>query len=125
MVIAMKQKVHIVCCALLAIAGSNAVAADDPADQAFEPWQIKFQTTGVVQHKPGFSAAYTGPNSLLTNRENSRTVTATLYLGVRAWSGAELYFNPEMALGVPFSELRGLGGFNNGEMARTSGSDPT
>lgn len=119
------KTVQMMLCALLAIACSNATSAADSVDESFESWQMKFQTTGVVQHKPGFSAAYSGPNSLLTNRENSRSVTATLYLGVRAWSGGELYFNPEMALGVPFSELRGLGGFNNGEMARTSGADPT
>lgn len=95
------------------------------AEVETEAWHLKFQTTGVVQHKPGFSAPYTGANSLLTNRENSRSVTATLFAGLRPWAGGEIYFNPEMALGVPFSELKGLGGFNNGEMARTSGPDPT
>src|SRR3954468_14382724 len=95
------------------------------ADEAPENWQLKFQGTGIVQHKPGFSAAYSGTNSLLTNRENSRSITATLFGGVRLWQGGEFYVNPEMALGVPFSELKGLGGFTNGEMARTSGPDPT
>ena len=94
------------------------------ADSEFESWQIKGQATAVVQHKPGFSAAYTGTNSLLTNRENSRTVTATLFAGFRPWAGSEIYINPEMALGVPFSELKGVGGFTNGEIARTSGPDP-
>lgn len=95
------------------------------ADEMPEAWQLKLQTTGIIQHKPGFSAPYTGTNSLLTNRENSRTVTATLFGGVRLWKGGELYIDPEMALGVPFSELHGLGGFNNSEMTRTSGPDPT
>ena len=103
----------------------GAAASVRAADDAVESWQLRFQTTGVVQHKPGFSAPYTGANSLLTNRENSRTVTATLFAGLRPWAGGEIYVNPEMALGVPFSELKGLGGFNNGEMARTSGPDPT
>jgi high affinity Mn2+ porin len=110
----------------ITLAVSAAGAAPSRADdEAPEAWQLKFQTTGIVQHKPGFSAPYTGTNSLLTNRENSRSVTATLFGGVRLWKGGEFYVNPEMALGVPFSELRGLGGFNNGEMARTSGPDPT
>ena len=107
--------------ACAAIAAAPAWATDEPV----ETWQLKFQTTAIVQHKPGFSAAYSGANSLLTNRENSRSVTATLFAGLRPWSGGEVYVNPEMALGVPFSELKGLGGFNNGEMARTSGPDPT
>src|SRR5947207_13909638 len=75
------------------------------AAEADESWQLKLQTTVVFQHKPGFEAAYSGANSLVTKRENSRTVTATLYAGFRPWAGGEIYFNPEMALGVPFSEL--------------------
>ena len=109
--------------ALACAAGAGAPVS--AADEAAESWQLKFQTTAIVQHKPGFSAAYSGPNSLVTNRENSRSVTATLFAGWRPWSGGEVYVNPEMALGVPFSDLKGLGGFNNGEMARTSGPDPT
>ncbi len=106
----------------VSVAGAApARAADEPA----ETWQLKFQTTGVVQHKPSFSAAYSGTNSLLTNRENSRSITATLFAGLRPWQGGEIYVNPEVAIGVPFSELRGVGGFTNGEMARTSGPDPT
>lgn len=108
---------------LFALACGTASLA--PAAEQDEAWQLKLQTTAVFQHKPGFSAAYTGANSLVTNRENSRTVTATLYAGYRPWAGGEVYFNPEMALGVPFSDLKGLGGFTNGEIARTSGPDPT
>ncbi|HEX2828373.1 MAG TPA: carbohydrate porin [Burkholderiales bacterium] len=78
----------------------------------------------VFQHKPAFAAPYTGTNSLVPASENSRTLTATLYAGVRLWRGAEVYFDPEMALGVPFSGLKGLGGFTNGEIARTSGPNP-
>jgi hypothetical protein len=36
-----------------------------------------------------------------------------------------MYFNPEMAMGMPFSNLTGLGGFTNGELAKTSGTNPT
>ncbi len=109
---------------VLAIFSVNSIPAFC-ADEVFEAWQLKLQTTAIVQHKPHFDAPYTGPSSLLTNRENSRTVTATLYAGVRPWTGGEIYVNPEMALGVPFSELKGLGGFNNGEIARSSGANPT
>ena len=47
-----------------------------------------------------------------------------LSLGVRPWRGAEVYVNPEMALGLPLSGLVGLGGFPNAELARTAGRDP-
>lgn len=83
------------------------------------------QLTITGQRKQPFSAPYTGANSLTPQREWSRSITATLFAGMRTWQGGELYFNPEVALGTPLSNLTGLGGFTNGEMARTSGPDPT
>ena len=90
-----------------------------------EQWNAKFQTTYVWQSKQPFSAAYNGPNSLTTTREKSYSFTATAALGYRPWAGGELYFNPEVAQGIPLSNLTGLGGFSNGEIARTAGSTPT
>ena len=111
---------------MLTFTGLAGIALPVQAEESeFESWQLKAQTTAVVQHKPGFAATYSGTNSLVPNRESSRTWTATLYAGIRPWEGGEAYFNPEMSLGVPFSELRGLGGFTNGEIARTSGASPT
>lgn len=107
-------------CVLLAAAPAAAYADED----GVETWQLKAQSTGVFQVQPTFSAPYSGANSLQTPHADSRTVTATLYAGVRAWGGGELFFNPEMALGVPFSDLKGLGGFTNGEVNHTSGPDP-
>lgn len=119
----MKKFLH--CCVVpLALLAGLACARAAAAGDEVENWQLKGQATAVLQYKPGFSASYSGSNSLLTNREYSRTGTATLYAGYRPWAGGELYFNPEMALGVPFSDLKGLGGFTNGEIARTSGADP-
>lgn len=88
---------------------------------AIEDWQARFQTTYVWQQKPGFGAAYSGPNSLSTRSEKSYSFTATAFLGARVWQDGEVYFNPEVAQGVPLSDLTGLGGFTNGEIARTSG----
>lgn len=83
-----------------------------------------YQTTYVWQAKPGFSAAYSGANSLVPDREYSNTFTATAYFGVRPWAGGELYFNPEVTQGQAFSNLAGLGGFTNGEVTRASTSTP-
>ena len=91
----------------------------------YEDWNAKFQATYVWQLKPSFAAAYSGPNSLSSEREKSYSFTATAALGFRPWTGGELYFDPEVAQGVPLSNLTGLGGFTNGEMARASGSNPT
>ena len=86
-----------------------------------ESWNAKFQATYVWQGKRPFSAAYSGRNSLTVDDEDSYSFTATAALGFRPWKGGELYVNPEAAQGVPLSGLTGLGGFTNGEIARTAG----
>lgn len=95
------------------------------AIQAPQAWNASFQSTYIWQEKNAFPAAYSGPNSLAPGHEKSYSFTATAAFGVRLWPGAELYFDPEIAQGVPLSRLTGLGGMSNGEMARTSGPDPT
>ena len=90
-----------------------------------EQWNAKFQATYVWQRKGAFDAPYSGANSLRPEREKSYSFTATAALGFRPWSGGEVYFNPEVALGIPLSGLTGLGGFTNGEIARTAGPHPT
>lgn len=84
----------------------------------------KFQATYVWQDKRPFDAAYSGLHSLSPGREKSYSFTATAALGIRPWVGGELYFDPEVAQGVPLSGLTGLGGFTNGEIARTTGPSP-
>ena len=86
-----------------------------------EGWNAKFQATYVWQDKRPFPAAYSGSNSLTANKERSYSFTATAALGFRPWAGGEFYFNPEAAQGIPLSNLTGLGGFTNGEIARTAG----
>ena len=103
----------------------QAAAPAATAGPDHETWQARFQTTYVRQYKPPFRAAYSGPNSLSAERERSYSLTATAMFGARPWRGAEIYFNPEMALGLPLSNLTGLGGFPNAELARTSGRTPT
>ncbi|NOT17757.1 MAG: carbohydrate porin [Sulfuriferula sp.] len=105
--------------ALILLGGITSMSsyADDT-----EAYNAKFQSTYVWQFKDAFPAAYTGANSLSTAHEKSYSFTATAAFGFRPWTGGEIYFNPELSQGVPLSNLVGLGGFTNGEMARTSGS---
>ena len=84
-------------------------------------WNAHYQATYIKQHKNAFDAAYSGPNSLSTHSEDSYSFTATAFWGLGLWPNGELYFNPEVARGVALSNLTGLGGYVNGEMARTSG----
>lgn len=86
-----------------------------------EEWNARFQATYVWQSKYPFQASYSGPNSLTANKERSYSFTATAALGFRPWAGGEFYFDAEAAQGIPLSNLTGLGGFTNGEIARTAG----
>lgn len=90
-----------------------------------EEWNAKFQSTYIWQKKPSFNAAYSGPNSLSTNAEKSYTFSTDAFLGLRIRQNSELYLVPEIAQGVPLSNLTGMGGFSNGEMSRASAATPT
>lgn len=95
------------------------------AEPVQEDWNAKFQSTYVWQKDADFHSPYSSTNSLSANARKSYSFTATAAFGVRLWQGSELYLDPEVAQGVAFSNLTGLGGFTNGELARTSGSNPT
>ena len=91
--------------------------------QEIEDWNAKFQSTYIWQTKPALRSPYQGEHSLIGAHEKSYSFTATTALGLRLGRQTEVYFNPEVAQGVPLSGLQGLAGFSNGEMARTSGSN--
>ena len=96
--------------------------AQTPTEEA---WNAKFQATYVWQGQPAFNSPYSGPHSLDARHEKSYSFTATAALGFRPWQDAEMYFDPEVAQGVPLSNLNGLGGFTNGEISRVTSSNPT
>jgi hypothetical protein len=101
---------------------SGAARAQEVEEEAYG---AKFQTTYVWQRKYPFGAAYSGANSLTPEIEKSYSFTATAAFGARLWRGGEAYVDPEVTQGVPLSRLTGLGGFTNGEIARTSGPELT
>jgi len=105
------------CLALAAL--PCAAMAQDP-----DAWNAHFQSTYIWQTKPSFSSPYEGPNSLRGAAERSYSTTGTAAFGLRLASHTEVYFDPEVAVGVPLSALLGLGGFTNGELAKTSGAHP-
>ena len=91
----------------------------------FEETSAKYQTTYNWQKHGSFTSPYAGLNSLSASAEKMYTFSATAHWGTRLWQGGELYFNPELASGIPFStNLVGLGGFTNGEITRAAGSTP-
>lgn len=110
-------------------AASASVAPDDDDDNQFsvmqllaaagkhdlehERWNAYGQFTYIGSWKAPFSAAYTNLNgsthSLSPDSEHSYTATATLFLGLALWRGAEVYAVPEMISSRPLSGLVGLG----------------
>jgi len=87
-------------------------------------WNFHFQFTGIVQYNPSFQAPYSGNNSFLPQAAHAYSVTSTAYLGRKLWSGASLYFNPEMAGGQGLSSTLGIAGFPNGETFRIGSTQP-
>ncbi len=90
-----------------------------------EDTTARYQLTYNWQHHDAFRASYSGANSLSPQSERMYTFSTTAHWGFRPWQDGELYFDPEIASGIPFSgNLVGLGGFTNGEITRAGGSVP-
>lgn len=96
-----------------------------PAACETQAWNATFQTTYVSQFKPSLRSPYASDNSLKAEREWSYSFTATAAFGMRVGPRTEVYLDPEVAQGVAPSGLVGTAGFTNGELARTSGSNPS
>jgi len=81
-------------------------------------WNWHVQNTDIVQGYPGFSAKYSGPNSLASGGQIRETVSLDLLLGVRLWRGAEAHVDGLMWQGFGLSKTVGVEGFPNGEAFR-------
>ncbi len=105
-----------------AVSDTPIVDSLTPLPNATEQWSIHAQSTYISQWKNNFNSPYYGEKSMLNKTEGdigrSYTFSATAFLGVRLWEGAEVYYNPEMFEGLPFSNFSGLGGFTNGELQK-------
>ncbi|QWE23880.1 carbohydrate porin [Polynucleobacter sp. AP-Elch-400A-B2] len=86
------------------------------------PVNIHGQTTYINQRYNNFTSSYSGMRSLSNDKAMSYTWSGTLFLGTRISSNTDIYFNPEVISGVPFSGLNGLGGFSNGEATKANGA---
>jgi len=101
--------------------GALLLPLSSSADEG-SPFDLHAQATYIRQYKPSFPAPYSGDHSLGAGRAWAYTFTSTLFFGLQAGDGLELYWNPEFTQGLPFSGLQGLGGYANGEQQRTSGT---
>lgn len=86
------------------------------------PVNVHGQTTYINQRYNNFTSSYSGQNSLSDLKSMSYTWSGTLFFGARLAPNADIYFNPEVFSGVPFSGLVGLAGFTNGEATKATGA---
>jgi high affinity Mn2+ porin len=111
---------------LISLLGVAPLAAQDPPTAPPEPenWNLYWQATSIGQYHPAFRALYTGAFSLLNHPEAEVSLTSTIFLGLRPWRDASLYFDPEVAGGRGFSGTDGVANFPNGEMPRVATATP-
>jgi len=87
-----------------------------------EKYNFHFQQTIITQDKPGFSAPYSGLNSLSPLSETQTSITSTFFFNARPWKGAQVIFAPELSGGAGLSQTLGIAGFPNGETFRVGGT---
>ncbi|MGP0090779.1 MAG: carbohydrate porin [Xanthobacteraceae bacterium] len=87
-------------------------------------WSVHGQFTYVEQGYFAFHSPYEGANSLSGASQARNTATATAFLGLRLWSGAEFYLNPELDQGFGLSDTDGVAAFPNGEAQKSQFPDP-
>jgi high affinity Mn2+ porin len=109
---------------LLAVVAGLEVKAQTTDTIVKENFSFHAQTTIIYQYKPGFSADYTGQNSLKTEEESSNSVTSTFFAGARLWKGASFFVNPELAGGSGLSKVLGVADATNGETFRVGSATP-
>ena len=110
--------------------GVDQIASDDQPIQGLPtegelfglPVNVHGQTTYINQRYNNFTSSYSGINSLSAQKAMSYTWSGTLFFGARILPDTDIYFNPEVVSGVPFSGLTGLGGFSNGEATKANGA---
>jgi high affinity Mn2+ porin len=109
---------------LISVAGPLAWAGDENNSDSGEEWAIHGQTTFVEQYHPAFDSPYQGRNSLDPGNRGDETWDATVYAGVRPWTGGEVWINGEIDQGFGLSNSLGIAGFPNGEAYKIGSSEP-
>jgi len=98
---------------------AKTAVAQDTVKQ--ENYGFHFQQTIITQYKPGFSAPYSGLNSLSPLTETQTSITSTFFGTARWWKGSQFTFDPELSGGAGLSQTLGIAGFPNGETFRVGG----
>ncbi len=94
-----------------------------PSAPEADNWAFHGQSTYVSQYALPFRSPYRGLNSLAPN-QGRETWDLTFYGGVRLWSGAELWINPEIDQGFGLSNTHGVAGYISGEAYKVGSAFP-
>lgn len=97
---------------------------EKPASARAESWAVHAQLTNVTQRQSRFHSPYSGTNSLEPQGRTEETTDATIYTGLRVWSGAQLWLNIEVDQGFGLSNTVGAGGFPSGEAYKVGANTP-
>lgn len=97
---------------------------EKPASAQAETWAVHGQLTNVTQRQNRFRSPYAGTNSLDPQGRTEETTDATLYAGLRVWSGAELWLNVEVDQGFGLSNTTGVAGFPSGAAYKVGANTP-
>lgn len=95
-----------------------------PASAQPEAWAVHGQLTNVTQRHNRFRSPYAGTNSLDSLGRTEETTDATLYAGLRVWTGAELWLNAEVDQGFGLNNTVGVAGFPSGEAYKVGANRP-
>ena len=124
----------VIVAAALAISCSAPTSAQDlqssPAGSQQSPgmdgqsYAFHAQETFVVQGDTAFHSPYEGANSLNPRGQVKETYDLSLFAGLRAWSGAEVWVNPEIDQGFGLSDTLGVAGFPSGEAYKVGRQAP-
>lgn len=95
---------------------SAEIATNSPAQA--QNWNLHAQNTDIVQGYPGYSARYSGPNSLPPGGQVRESVSVDLMVGRRLWRGAEAHVDGLMWQGFGIGKTLGIESFPNGEAFR-------
>ena len=120
-----KQRIALIAVGFAAVWHASAAHADDTTTpDAPETWAIHGQITETTQFHPAFTSPYRGTNSLDPGSRGDETTDLTLYFGVRPWSGAEIWADPEVDQGFGLSDTYGIAAFPSGEAYKVGSSVP-
>jgi high affinity Mn2+ porin len=89
-----------------------------------ETWAVHGQTTTTWLLQPAFRSPNQGPQSLSSAANGRETIDATLYLGLRPWQGAEIWFDPEIDQGFGLGGTFGAAGYISGEAYKVGQNSP-